>query len=201
MILDHDWIAQIATVCAENSSAGMYFGRTLTFRLGQAKVAIKESATEETYTFPCNPGDPGSSNNMIVRRSILECVGGFDPGLGPGTRIGPCEDTDLTYRILRSGVTVHYCPSILAYHDHNRLSPRAVRKLLFSYGKGRGGFYCKYVLKRDLWAAKMLYWETRYFIRALFHRDRTINSGVHLSGLAVGFCIQLLVRSKALGER
>jgi glycosyltransferase involved in cell wall biosynthesis len=198
MILDREWLVAITEVCRQGPGGEMYFGQTHTFRPDQARIAIKEGDVEETYSFPCNPGDAGSSNNMIVRRSLLARVGIFDPTLGPGTTIGNSEDTDFTYRVLRSGARIRYCPTIVAYHDHDRLSPQAVQKLFFIYARGKGGFYCKYALRRDWWAIKLCCWEIQSFWKVLWER-RTIKPVVrHFIGMFLGFCIRLGIEAKAL---
>jgi len=101
MILGRDWLVNIAERCSQDLATAMYFGQTHTMRPDQARIAIKEGDREEVYSFPCNPGDAGSSNNMFVRRSLLAAMGVFDPTLGPRTTNGNSEDTDFTYRAAR----------------------------------------------------------------------------------------------------
>jgi glycosyltransferase involved in cell wall biosynthesis len=201
VILDQDWLAQIARESSEHASVSMYFGQTHLLREDVPRIAIREGDSPVTYQFPCNPSDPGCGNNMILRKAVLASIGAFDTVLGAGTPLGSGEDTDFTYRVLRSGGTVRYCPSILAFHDHDRISLRAVRKLLFVYGKGRGAFYCKHMLKRDPWAAKMLYWEVRDFLRGMIRPGRRISSVLHLTGLVVGFVMRLDMGTEMLNER
>jgi glycosyltransferase involved in cell wall biosynthesis len=198
MILDRQWLVNIAEMCRQDPTIEMYFGQTHTMRPDQARIAIKEGDTEETYVFPCNPGDAGSSNNMIVRRTLLASVGLFDPTLGPGTTIGNSEDTDFTYRVLRSGTRIRYCPKVVAYHDHDRLSPQAVQKLFSIYARGKGGFYCKYALRRDWWAIKLCWWEIKAFWQVLLGRRTVKPVALHFVGMFVGFCLRLGVEAKGL---
>jgi glycosyltransferase involved in cell wall biosynthesis len=191
VLLDPGWLAHIARESSEHASVAMYFGQTHLLRADVPPIAIREGDSPVTYRFPCSPSDPGSGNNMILRKALLASVGAFDTTLGAGTSLGAGEDTDFTYRVLRSGGTVRYCPSILAFHDHDRLSTRAVRRLLFMYGKGRGAFYCKHILARDSWAAKMFCWEFRDFLKGTIQQGRGIRSLLHLSGLLVGFFMRL----------
>ena len=47
---------------------------------------------------------------LVVRRSALEQVGGFDPALRTG------EDVDLVWRLVEAGGVVRYEPAVLAWH-------------------------------------------------------------------------------------
>jgi glycosyltransferase involved in cell wall biosynthesis len=195
VVLDREWLAHIAQECSEHASVSMFFGQTHLLHEGVPRIAVREGDSPATYRFPCSPSEPGSGNNMILRKGLLPSIGAFDTTLGAGTPLGAGEDTDFTYRVLRSGGIVRYCPSILAFHDHDRLAPRAVRRLLFVYGKGRGAFYCKHILKRDSWATKMLFWEARYFAGGLLKSGRRLASILHLVGLATGCFMRLGIRS------
>jgi len=196
MIVHPDWLAHIVDECAKEPSVDLYFGKTPTMRPEQAKFATKESDTEQIFTFPCHPSDPGSSNNMIAHRSILARVGGFDTTLGPGTPCRSAEDVDFNYRVLRAGGVVRYCPGILAYHDHRRLSPEAVRGQQFDYGVAAGAFYCKHILRGDVFALKYFYWEIRAFLRVLFQGRPARPVFIHLTGMCAGLGIRLGVETK-----
>jgi glycosyltransferase involved in cell wall biosynthesis len=198
VLVDRRWLIQIAEECAEHPSVAMFFGNTRLARLGQAKLSVRGGDLPVTYRFPCNPAEPGAGNNMILRKSILSSIGGFDPTLGAGSKLRAAEDTEFTFRVLRSGAAVRYCPKIVVHHDHDRLSPAAIRSLLFSYGIARGGYYCKYILRRDLWATKLCYWELCGFLRGIFKKGDTIRAIIHLTGLAEGFLIRLGMEVKAM---
>jgi glycosyltransferase involved in cell wall biosynthesis len=198
ILVDREWLVQIARECIENPSVDMFFGQTRVARPGMAKIAIKEIDSPTTYRFPSNPGEAGASNNMVLRKSILSSLGGFDPTLGPGTKLPAAEDLEFTFRVLRSGRTVRYSPKIVAYHDHDRLTPTAVRSLLFNYGIGRGGYYCKHILRRDLWATKLCYWELCGFLRRCFKKDDTIRAVTHLRGMLKGFIIRMGIEIEVL---
>ena len=191
MLVETDWLVRIAEQCAQHPTMTMYFGRTRVSRPEQPRLAIREGDSPVLYRFPCTPNEPGSGNNMIFRTAVLPLVGEFDVTLGAGTKLGSSEDTDFTYRVLRAGGLVRYCPEISAIHDHDRLSQDAVRSLLFAYGQGRGGFFCKYILQRDLWATKMCYWEVCSFLTMLFRRGDTMRASVHLAGLTSGMFVRL----------
>ena len=196
MIVHPDWLAHIVEECSKEPAADLYFGKTPTMRPDQAKFASKEGDTEQTFRFPCHPSDPGSSNNMIAQRSMLARVGGFDTTLGPGTPCRSAEDVDFNYRVLRAGGVVRYCPGILAYHDHRRLTPEAVRGQQFDYGVAAGAFYCKHILRGDTFALKYFYWEIKAFLRVLFQGRPAGPVFTHLTGMCAGFGIRLGVEAK-----
>lgn len=99
----------------------------------------------------------GVSANLVVRRTALELVGGFDERLGPGTWSRAGEDLELQDRLLRAGLVVRYEPSVLAFHDQWR-SRRELLRLDYGYGVGAGaraawtrGPAGRAVLREGLW--------------------------------------------------
>jgi glycosyltransferase involved in cell wall biosynthesis len=79
----------------------------------------------------------GASNNLLVRREVLERVGGFDERLGPGTWPEAAEDLALFDRLLHAGGTGRYEPKALVLHEQWR-PRRALVRLDWGYGKGQG---------------------------------------------------------------
>ena len=65
-----------------------------------------------------------TGSNMLVRAATLQAVGGFDPNLSVN------EDTELMFRIQRSGWMVRFCPqlAVLSF-DHRRLELGLARKI------------------------------------------------------------------------
>jgi GT2 family glycosyltransferase len=78
--------------------------------------------------FCCAVGVPAASgSNMLVRRSALMAVGGFD------RRLTCNEDTDLFWRLHRSGYPVMYEHRLKVFEfDHRRLDRGLGRKTLHS---------------------------------------------------------------------
>lgn len=65
----------------------------------------------------------GSGSNMIIRKSVLDKIGGFDPELSAG------EDNDILIRIMRSGYKILYKNNLKVYEmDHRRLESGMLRK-------------------------------------------------------------------------
>lgn len=63
--------------------------------------------------------------NMVVRRDVLDRVGGFNEQIGPGAT-GLYEDVDLANRIREAGFRIGYMPDTVMYHtlDRSRLTAR-----------------------------------------------------------------------------
>lgn len=79
--------------------------------------------------------------NAVVRRSLLESLGGFSTQLGPQEthRLMSCEDEDLYGRLLTAGATGEYVPELLVYHHvhMDRLRPSYYRRWCFWNGASR----------------------------------------------------------------
>lgn len=75
--------------------------------------------------------------NLLIRRSVIEEVGGFDEGF-------PSQyDTDLGYRITTKGYKIAYEPSARCHH-YNRPTLRAYFKQQLQYGKNTLRLYFKH---------------------------------------------------------
>jgi len=68
-----------------------------------------------------------SGSNLLMRRSALDFVGGFDLAL-------PCnEDSEIAWRAKRSGLRVRFAPELIVYaRDHRRLERGVWRKIWHS---------------------------------------------------------------------
>lgn len=66
------------------------------------------------------------SVNMLVRKSVLEKIGGFDPSLYPG------EDAKLSYQITAMARMV-YAPEVVVYHHRRKLFRPFLRQMWY-YG-------------------------------------------------------------------
>ena len=63
-----------------------------------------------------NFGGLGLGSNFLVRRSVLDIVGGFDERLGRGAALGCSEENDLLFRILDAGYAVATCSQSVVHH-------------------------------------------------------------------------------------
>ena len=87
---------------------------------------------------------------MVLRRSDLERLGGYDERLGPGVREFPsAEDMDVNYRLLRDGAIAYVTPDIRAHHDQWR-GTSALGPHFRGYMAGWSGFCMKHLRSGDV---------------------------------------------------
>ena len=75
--------------------------------------------------------------NLFLRRTDALALGGFDEGMGPGTRFGSAEGNDLVCRAMAAGLHAQYDPALRIIHPDKRLSDVAIARAA-AYGRGLG---------------------------------------------------------------
>jgi GT2 family glycosyltransferase len=120
---------------------------------------------------------------MMMRRSLLEIVGPFDPRLG--------DDTDLIYRCYVAGITIEYAPDLVVFHHHGRKTSAEGFRLLRHYEMHQGALYAKFLL-RDPDLCRPWVWDLRNAARELFVRKNTLLP-------AIGFSYKHLVYYNFIG--
>lgn len=76
-------------------------------------------ATDGAAAGPLGAGKFVSGGNMLVRKDVLEALGGFDPAFGmSGGKIGYGEETSLQLRLRadRPDALIYFDPALLLYH-------------------------------------------------------------------------------------
>ena len=106
--------------------------------------------------------------NFVCTRKAIEKVGQFDPLLGKGSKSGSAEDTDFFYRALKKELKIMYSPELTVFHAHGRSTLISTQSVRDDYSRGRGAFYCKYLLKGDLHIFKTAMRELRTHFRNIF---------------------------------
>jgi GT2 family glycosyltransferase len=86
--------------------------------------------------------------SMAMYRSAIDCIGGFDERLGPGTSFPAAEDNDLGFRFLEAGFRIIYDPDAVLYHRPWR-TEKEYLPLRWGYGRGQGAYYAKHLSLRD----------------------------------------------------
>jgi GT2 family glycosyltransferase len=86
--------------------------------------------------------------SMAMYRSVLDCIGGFDERLGPGTPFPAAEDNDLGFRLLEAGFRIIYEPKAVLYHRSWRTTNDYL-PLRWAYGRGQGAYYAKHLSLQD----------------------------------------------------
>lgn len=134
-----DWAGSIREVATSFPDAAFFPGRISVppdrFRVERA-VATKDD-DQPAALGPNTRGDIGHSANLVVRRSALDRVGGFDEQLGLGSRFKSAPELDLFDRIFAAGLTGRFSPEIRASHEQWRGRDQLLR-LDWRYGYGAG---------------------------------------------------------------
>jgi GT2 family glycosyltransferase len=103
--------------------------------------------------------------NVAFARGVFDKVGLFDLNLGKGAPSGSCEDIDLLYRALKSGLKIVFSPHVLVYHNHGCRSTTSLESVNCEYIRGRGTFYCKHVFRGDRQILQLGFWEVLRLVR------------------------------------
>ncbi|MBD2036604.1 glycosyltransferase [Leptolyngbya sp. FACHB-321] len=100
----------------------------------------------------------GATANAAFRASIFQQpeIGMLHEPLGPGMPSGVGEDTYCFYKVIKSGQTLVYEPTALAWHTHRRTMD-ALRRQIYNYSKGIVSFQLTTLLReRDFRVLTML---------------------------------------------
>jgi glycosyltransferase involved in cell wall biosynthesis len=126
-------------------------------------------STEPVLVAPRSYLEPGlvPGGNMMLRRQVLEAIGGFDPALGPGSRFTSGEDPDIQARASFAGWWGLYTPDVVVAHHHRRKAKDAPAWRR-GYSMGTGACKAKFLLIA----------ETRpIYLRAWYWTFRRVLSG------------------------
>jgi glycosyltransferase involved in cell wall biosynthesis len=191
VIVHKNYIAELFKLVNKGKKFGMIFGQARIYSLNLHRLSIKDVGYEEIYKYPCIPWIIGNGNNMVISKTTINEIGYFDIRLGAGTKIGSAEDTDYVYRVLRSGMEIIYSPNLLIHHNHDRILPDQINRVKYNYAKGRGAFYCKYILKKDIWALKYFKDEIMLSIKNLKNTRNHKEFIWNIKGLTIGIIYQI----------
>ncbi len=105
------------------------------------------------------------SANIAIRKDALDAIGGWDDRLGAGTTY-PSEDLDVIARLLAVGFSGVYDPKPCVFHHHGRKDASTIASLMQGYDAGRGGFFGKCLLQKDLRRIYIWPWIKRWRYQA-----------------------------------
>lgn len=182
-----------------NREIGFVGGRILLYDQSDIKMTIQECEDYfalQPRTFIAAGTIQGA--NMAFRKAVLDRIGGFDEHLGAGMTFA-CEDIDAVTAASWAGIAGAYDPRPTVYHHHRRKTKHEENELRKSYDKGRGAYYVKYILRRDLRSKYLKTWirfVTRGIINGNFRQRcwamrqslRELSGGVH-------YAVRRLIRS------
>jgi len=91
------------------------------------------------------PGEHGGGSNMAFTAAFLRSVGGFDPALGAGRKVGGGEDHAALFLAIARGYKLVHEPASLVYHMHRR-DYATLQKQIYHFGTGFVAYLIKSIL-------------------------------------------------------
>jgi GT2 family glycosyltransferase len=158
VVVDRGWLAGLEEAVAENPDAAAVTGLVLPaelhteaqlvferrggFRRGFQKLRYAGQTLPGNPLYPTGAGIFGAGCNMVVRKEVVQRLGGFDEALDTGPPLPGGGDLDIFYRIVRADEPLVYEPRMLVFHRHRR-EYRALRRQYWSWGEGFMAFVAK----------------------------------------------------------
>jgi len=159
-VVDSNWIAALWREFDANPDVAVLGGRVDLYTPEDQPVSIRPIAERVRYTNAAQIYGLIIGCNLAMRRGVAQRIGGFDPAFG-GSKGVVADDIEFVYRALRRGLGVLYTPDAIVLHNHGRRTAEDLRALSRSYLRGRGAFFCKYLLNADRTILRHLWWEVR----------------------------------------
>lgn len=148
----------------------------------------------------------GAGANMAFRKSVFEQVGLFDEDLDAGAA-GCSGDSEMWYRLLANGHTIHYTPRAIAFHEH-RGEITGLKKQLFYYMRGHA--VAALIQQAQVQRAgyrKHLFWRLpKHYLHMLtvgfpFYRYRYRTLPMEVLGVLSGFLYFLSIKHKHINPQ
>jgi GT2 family glycosyltransferase len=116
------------------TEAQCIFEKHWSFNRGYADKIYTKSFLLNTHAQGPPVWEIGAGANMAFRKDVLKATGTFNELLDAGAA-GCSGDSELWYRLLLHGYTIHYNPRAIVYHQH-RKDIKSLRKQIFYYMRG-----------------------------------------------------------------
>jgi glycosyltransferase involved in cell wall biosynthesis len=194
--------AMTGLVIASNldTEAQLIFEKYWSFNRGY----IDKNYDTRFFNQTLNIGPPvweiGAGANMAFRKDVFKEVGFFDELLDVGAA-GCNGDSEMWYRILEAGYTIHYNPRAVVHHEHRR-DMEGLKKQIFYYMRG---FTMAALLqqkrRREAGYKQHLFWTLpKYYLRMLYrgfpkYQFRFQTVGSELKGMLSGMIFYLRNKS------
>jgi len=182
-----NWVATAWRLANEHSGA-IVTGRVLPVGDSRAVPSTKDDPNPRDLSTERRGGWLFGNNMVLPRSAVLE-LGGFDERFGPDEA---AEDNEFCYRWLKARRQLRYEPQLVVEH-HDWRSPDDLERLYVRYARGEGFFYAKHLRTGDLrmlrFIARDVWWAIRGLASAAIkRRDPWTDSrrGI-LRGLPGGF--------------
>jgi GT2 family glycosyltransferase len=189
VIVSREWLGRIVAALHRAGRRAVVTGRVLPGEAAEPGAFAPATTTrQQRVEYRGRVGeDVLFPNSMAVWRSAFDEVGWFDARLGAGSHFPSSEDNDWGYRLLEAGYTIVYEPDVVAHHRAWR-SRAAWVPLRWSYGRGQGAYFAKWLSLRDSYMSRRLWRDTiKHAKRAKqqLWRDRSAAAGDAVYALAV----------------
>lgn len=149
--VDPKWLAELRDRIGTAERVGIVFAGVhvpTTIRPGEFAAEFRPQESHYDHSLP-GPYEPwGLSANMLVRRSVLSRLSGFDEALGAGGLFRSAAETDLMIRAIVSGYGVVNSPQPAVLHLGIRSNSKA-RPLIEGYSFGLGAAFAKHLRLRS----------------------------------------------------
>ena len=147
--LHKDWIGQVRQAfdhprvmgvtgvvfaAALDTKAQVIFEKDWSFNRGYRDIYYDTDYLRRQVDSGVPVWEIGAGASMAFRRSMLETLGDFDTRLDVGAS-GCNGDSEMWYRVIAAGWTVHYTPRAIAYHTH-RKDLKALKNQIYYYLRG-----------------------------------------------------------------
>ena len=136
--VDTHFLVGISKTLSSHPDCSFFCGRIIPDWTGNEPAWIHDTGQYQVYPLPVPHFDPGNQSrslslddalpgggDLIIKTDLLKRIGDFSVSLGPqGHNLMGGEDSDYVKRLLNSGATLIYSPSITQYHyvDPKRLT-------------------------------------------------------------------------------
>lgn len=198
-IVDPDWINAIWREFNNSPDVAVMGGRVDLYSQEDKPVSIRPLADRVRYTDSGQIYGLIMGCNLAVRRESVKLIGGFDPALG-GTKGVIADDIEFVYRALRASLGVLFTPEPRVFHNHGRRSPQELKALARCYTRGKGAFFCKYILKADRAILRHAWWTVHAQLKTAPPEAGELSGGEYLAALASGALHFILTRAAIVGH-
>lgn len=171
-----DWMVSILREFSMDPSLHILGGRVELAQAGDQPVGIRPFTDRIQVSSFRELHSRMIGCNFVCTRKVFDEIGVFDAHLGKGSPCACAEDTDFFYRALKKGFKILYAPEMAVSHAHGRSTSASTQSVRDDYARGRGAFYCKYILKGDLLIMKEAMWEVRNLVRSTLQQTGAVCS-------------------------
>ncbi|MGH2644240.1 MAG: glycosyltransferase family 2 protein, partial [Chitinophagaceae bacterium] len=116
------------------TKAQVIFEKYWSFNRGYQDIYYDVDYFRQHLKYGIPAWDAGAGANMAFRRAALEAVGGFDNRLDVGAS-GCSGDSEMWYRLMAAGWTIHYTPRAISFHTH-RKEMSSLKHQIYYYMRG-----------------------------------------------------------------